>query len=248
MASSLLVLPAAWEGIFSHGYTRKQFADLAKGIGQAFAEEEVYPLQANVFRALQLVRPADVKVVILGQDPYPTPGSAHGLSFSVMPPTRAPASLVTIFQELERSVPNWKRPTGGNLEPWAKQGVLLLNTLLTVRAREPMSHAGKGWEPFTQAVLRLAQASSPFLVFLLWGAKAQTLAKPLIDLGKHAIIEGSHPSRMAQNRMPPGRRFVGNGHFLEVNRLLVSKGQSAVDWRLPSNEATVKGGDQLPLL
>jgi len=233
MAPSLhFVLPSAWEGIFSHGYTRAQFEQLALTVERAYAEEDVFPAANNIFRALELVAPAEAKVVILGQDPYPTPGSAHGLSFSVMPPTRAPASLVTIFQELERSVPAWVRPTGGNLEPWARQGVLLLNTLLTVRAREPMSHAGRGWEAFTQAALRCVQASAPFLVFMLWGAKAQTLARPLIDLSKHAILEGSHPSRMAQNRMPPGRRFVGNAHFVEANRLLEAKGRTPVDWRL----------------
>ena len=232
MDSPLFVLPSAWEGIFSQGYTRAQFEQLARDIERAYAEEDVYPAAKNVFRALELVAPTDAKVVILGQDPYPTPGSAHGLSFSVMPPTRAPASLVTIFQELERSVPGWVRPLGGNLEAWAKQGVLLLNTILTVRAREPMSHAGRGWEAFTQATLRLVQARAPFVVFLLWGAKAQGLARPLIDLTKHAILEGSHPSRMAQNRMPPGRSFVGNEHFIEANRLLGAKGRTPVDWRL----------------
>jgi uracil DNA glycosylase len=110
--------------------------------------------------------------------------------------------------------------------------VLLLNSILTVRSREPLSHAGIGWEKFTRAVLEHAQARASFIVFILWGAKAAAIADPIIDPAKHFVIRGSHPSRMAQNRMPPERKFVGNGHFVEANRLLASRGRDPIDWRL----------------
>lgn len=232
MPTLLSTLPSAWNGIFSNGYSRDQFNQLSAKVEAEYATNEICPDRENIFRALELVNPEAVKVVIVGQDPYPTPGNAHGLSFSVQPPARIPGSLITIFRELERSVTGWVRPSGGNLEPWAKQGVLLLNSILTVRARAPMSHAGIGWEAFTQAVLRYAQKRSPFIVFMLWGSKAQTTVKPLIETGQHLVLEWSHPSMMAQNRLPIEKRFVGNSHFIEANRHLIDHGLPAVDWRL----------------
>ena len=232
MSSATLTLPPAWSGVFSHGYTREQFAALSAAIDEAYAQGEVFPSRAHIFRALELVRPADVKVVILGQDPYPTPGNAHGLSFSVQPPARTPASLKNIFQCLARCVPDWRAPAFGNLEPWAREGVLLLNLILTVRSGEPMSHAKLGWQAFTQAVLRLVQAESPFVVFLLWGGKAVASAQPHIDASKHALLIDQHPSPLAQNRLPPEQKFAANGHFAEANRLLVSHGRTPVNWSL----------------
>ena len=170
------------------------------------------------------LNPEAVKIVVVGQDPYPTPGNAHGLSFSVDRTAKIPASLKTIFSELERSIEDWVKPTSGDLQAWAAQGVLLLNSILTVRTREPLSHAGIGWEKFTRAVLQHAQERSPFIVFILWGAKAAAIADPIVDPAKHFVIRGSHPSRMAQNRMPPDRKFVGNGHFVEANRLWFPRG------------------------
>lgn len=226
------VLPPAWSGVFAHGYTREQFAALSVVIDETYAQGEVFPARKNIFHALELVRPVDVKVVILGQDPYPTPGNAHGLSFSVMPPARTPASLKNIFQSLARSVPGWRAPASGNLEPWARQGVLLLNLILTVRSGEPMSHARLGWQAFTQAVLRFVQAEAPFVVFLLWGGKAVASAQPHIDTSKHAILIDQHPSPLAQNRLPPEQKFVSNDHFAEANRLLAAHGREPVDWQL----------------
>ena len=227
-----LSLPPAWNAVFSHGYTREQFAALSAAIDKAYAQGEVFPARQHIFRALELVRPADVKVVILGQDPYPTPGNAHGLSFSVMPPARVPASLKTIFKALAQTVPDWQAPAGGSLEPWAHQGVLLLNAILTVRSGEPMSHARLGWQAFTQAILRVVQAESPFVVFLLWGGKAVASAQPHINTARHAILVDQHPSPLAQNRLPPEQKFAANNHFVEANRLLVEHGRPPVDWKL----------------
>ena len=227
-----LVLPSSWQGLFSREYTVDDFERLLLAIEQRYATEPVLPAAEHVFRALERVPPAATKVIILGQDPYPTPGNAHGLSFSVQPGVKIPRSLRTIFAELKRTTPGWIEPASGSLQAWADQGVLLLNAVLTVRAGEPLSHANLGWEAFTRAVLLHAQAQSPFLVFLLWGAKAAAIADPVIDLTKHAVLRGSHPSPMAQNQMPPEKKFVGSGHFLETNRLLIERGRAAVDWRL----------------
>ena len=227
-----LTLPPNWNGIFSENYQPNDFAKLVEEVDGRYRQETVFPSKENVFRALERVSPAATKVVIVGQDPYPTPGNAHGLSFSVELGAKVPASLKTIFSELERSIEGWKKPAGGDLTPWAGQGVLLLNSILTVRSREPLSHAGIGWEKLTRAVLHHAQQRSEFIVFILWGAKAAAIADPIIDTLKHAVLRGSHPSRMAQNRMPPERKFVGNGHFVEANKLLISRKRAPINWVL----------------
>ena len=227
-----LTLPPAWETLFEHGYTRTQFAELSAAVDAAYAQGDVFPARENLFRALELVRPTDVKIVILGQDPYPTPGNAHGLSFSVPPAVRTPASLKAIYQSLARSFPDWTPPASGHLEPWAHQGVLLLNLILSVRSGEPMSHAKLGWQAFTQAILRLAQAEAPFVVFMLWGGKAETAARPHINTARHMILADQHPSPLAQNRLPPDKKFAANGHFVEANCLLVAHGRAPVDWKL----------------
>lgn len=226
------LLPPAWHSVFNHGYTREQFDALSSAVSEAYATSDVFPSRENLFRALALVAPADVKVVILGQDPYPTPGNAHGLSFSVPPSAKIPASLKAIYASLARSFPDWRAPTHGHLEPWALQGVLLLNTILTVRSGEPMSHAKLGWQAFTQAILRTIQAESPFVVFMLWGGKAETSARPHIDTSRHMILADQHPSPLAQNRLPPDQKFAANGHFAKANELLRSRGRQPIDWTL----------------
>jgi len=228
----MLPLPPSWDSLFNHGYTRDQFAALSAAIDDAYATSTVFPSRENLFRALELVRPADVKIVILGQDPYPTPGNAHGLSFSVQPPARTPASLKNIYRSLTTSYPDWRAPDTGDLTPWARQGVLLLNAILTVRSGEPMSHAKLGWQAFTQAILRTIQAESPFVVFMLWGGKADASARPHIDQKRHAILADQHPSPLAQNRLPPDQKFAVNDHFAKANRLLVEHHRPPVDWTL----------------
>ncbi|WP_438480609.1 uracil-DNA glycosylase [Oleiharenicola lentus] len=237
MSLSPLTLPPAWSGVFSGDYTREQFDSLITEIDRRYATEAVFPSKENVFRALHLVRPEEVKVIIVGQDPYPTPGNAHGLSFSVDASAKIPGSLKAIFQSLAHSHADWQPPASGDLQRWAAQGVLLLNAILTVRSGEPLSHAKLGWEKFTRAVLEHAQAKSPFIVFLLWGGKAATIADPVIDLTKHAALRDQHPSRLAQNRLPPEKKFAVNGHFTEANKLLVTHGRTPIDWHL-HNDAT----------
>lgn len=232
MKPGSLTLPPRWNGVFEHGYSREAFAQLMAEIEQRYVTETVFPLKQHVFRALELVAPEDTKVIIVGQDPYPTPGNAHGLSFSVDPSVKIPGSLQTIFQSLARSHTEWTTPANGDLQRWATQGVLLLNAILTVRSGEPLSHARIGWEKFTRAVLAHAQARSPFIVFLLWGGKAATIADPVLNLTKHAALRDQHPSRLAQNRLPPEKKFAVNGHFVEANRLLATKGRTLIDWRL----------------
>jgi uracil-DNA glycosylase len=232
MQRNSLLLPPAWRGLFSKTYSEGDFATLIAEVDQRYERETVFPAKENVFRALEMVSPEAVKIVVVGQDPYPTPGNAHGLSFSVDRTAKIPASLKTIFAELERSIEGWVKPTSGDLQAWASQGVLLLNSILTVRSREPLSHAGIGWEKFTRAVLQHAQDRASFIIFILWGAKAAAIADPIVDTSKHFVLRGSHPSRMAQNQMPPERKFVGNAHFIEANRLLILKGREPIDWRL----------------
>jgi uracil-DNA glycosylase len=222
-------LPAAWSGLFDAQYPPDQFSALAEFVEGAYRQEVVFPERGNLFRALALVPPDRCRVVIIGQDPYPTPGNAQGLSFSVPVGAKIPGSLATVFSELQRSVTNWTRPKHGDLEAWARQGVLLLNTILSVKDSAPLSHAKRGWEPFTAAVIRHAQRESPFIVFLLWGANAQKVL-PLIDTTKHRVLLSSHPSRLAQNSLPAERKFVGNNHFIETNRLLETAGLPPIQW------------------
>ncbi len=228
----LPALPEPWSGVFDASYTRERFTALMTWLDAEYREHAVQPAGENLFRALERVAPTACRVVILGQDPYPTPGNAHGLSFSVLPPRKAPASLRTIFKELARTEPGWVTPPDANLDRWAGQGVLMLNRILSVRSGAPMSHAGRGWEEFTEAVLRHVQRSAPFVVFMLWGGKAQSV-RALIDTSRHAILETAHPSPMAQNQLPPEKKFVGSGQFAECNRLLAARGLPPVSWLLP---------------
>lgn len=232
MSDTPLGLPSSWSGIFDHRYTREQHGQLERTIFRLYESEAVYPPRVLVFEALSLVPPEQTKVVILGQDPYPTKGKAHGLSFSVMKPHKPPASLRNIFRELERSIPGWSTPDGGDLRTWARQGVLLLNTILTVRAGAPLSHSKLGWEEFSQAVIRHVQSKSKFVIFVLWGGNAKRIAIPWIDQDAHTILGWSHPSPLSENRLPPEKRFVGNNHFVEANAALISRGCPPIDWRL----------------
>jgi uracil-DNA glycosylase len=188
---------------------------------------EVYP--ADVFRALRLTRLADTRVLILGQDPYHGPGQAEGLAFSVPAGQRLPPSLRNIFKELQRDL-GQAIPPQGSLLSWAGQGVLLLNTSLTVEAHQAGSHAKLGWQTLTDAIcVALAQADSQ-KVFLLWGAHAQAKAPLLTGLGQHLVLQCNHPSPLSALRPPVP--FTGCGHFGLANQFLTQTGRGAVDWRL----------------
>lgn len=198
----------------------------------AFVEAErvkgkvIYPKNSDVFNALSLTPFSKVKVVILGQDPYHGPNQAHGLCFSVKPPTPPPPSLKNIFQELEADVGILK-PTHGDLHAWAERGVLLLNAVLTVEEQKPGSHANKGWEPFTDRVIRELNDRGEHLVFLLWGSYAQKKAA-FVDRTKHLVLEAPHPSPLSAHR-----GFLGCRHFSKANKYLQSNGIAPIDWSLP---------------
>jgi uracil-DNA glycosylase len=184
---------------------------------------KVYPCEEDIFRALHLTSFEQVKIVILGQDPYHGPGQAHGLAFSVPAGVAFPPSLRNIFKELKRDL-GIEAPLFGDLSGWARQGVLLLNTSLTVRAGEAGSHQGMGWERFTDAVVKTLDLERQGLVFLLWGNHAQAKAD-LIDPGRHSVLTAPHPSPLSAHR-----GFIGCGHFSKANELLVQHGKTPIDW------------------
>ncbi len=184
----------------------------------------VYPRGSDIFNAFNTTRIKDVRVVILGQDPYHGPGQAHGLSFSVPPGVPLPPSLQNIYKEIEAEY-GQPMPRKGDLTGWAKQGVLLLNATLTVEAHQAGSHQKKGWEDFTDAVIRAINDRCDHVVFMLWGSYAQKKGA-FIDRAKHLVLQSPHPSPLSAHR-----GFLGNGHFKEANEYLEKNGRTAVDWR-----------------
>ena len=185
----------------------------------------MFPPEDDVFSALRLTPFDEVKVVLLGQDPYHDDGQAHGLCFSVRPGVKAPPSLVNIFKELHSDL-GCVIPNNGCLTPWAKQGVLLLNAVLTVRAHQANSHKNQGWEQFTDAVIRAVNDRPQPVVFLLWGNYAQKKGI-LVDANRHRVIKGAHPSPLSASK------FFGSKPFSAVNRALVELGNAPIDWQLP---------------
>ena len=188
----------------------------------------IYPPRAQWFAAFNATKFEDVKVVIIGQDPYHGPGQAHGLSFSVPHGTRIPPSLANIYKELRSSIV-MDPPTHGNLTSWAEQGVLLLNAVLTVEEGQAGAHVGRGWEGFTDEVIRQLNANRENLVFMLWGSYAQAKGK-VIDRTRHCVLTAPHPSPLSAHR-----GFLGCDHFSKANRYLRAHGQSDVDWANPRN-------------
>lgn len=186
----------------------------------------IYPKKTEVFNAFKLTSFENVKVVILGQDPYHGPNQAHGLSFSVNYGIKIPPSLANIYKELKSDI-DFAIPSHGNLTSWANQGVLLLNATLTVRAGEPGSHQKKGWETFTDAVIKLISDKKENCVFLLWGNFAKSKIN-LIDLDKHLVLTAAHPSPLA------GGAFFGCRHFSKTNEYLKSKNIGPIDWAIPN--------------
>lgn len=212
-----------WGQVLDEEFQKPYYLELREFLKQAYRTERVYPPMEDIYNALHATSYADTKVVILGQDPYHRPGQAHGLSFSVRPGVAPPPSLVNIFTELENDM-GCVRPNHGCLIGWARQGVLLLNTTLTVREGHPKSHAGHGWEQLTDAIIgKLSQKQTP-LVFILWGAHAQSKVK-LIDISRHHIIESPHPSPLSASR-----GFFGSRPFSRANAYLAADGLTPIDW------------------
>jgi len=222
-------LPAAWRDLLQPFLASDACAPLCRFVDEARAAgKTVYP--ADVFRALRLTSPDDVKVVILGQDPYHgedrgTP-QAHGLAFSVPPGVRPPPSLRNIFKEIAASL-GIEAPEHGCLDAWARQGVLLLNTVLTVERGNAASHAKRGWERCTDTLIHELAARHEYLVFMLWGAHAQA-KRALVDGRAHCVLEAPHPSPLSAHR-----GFLGCGHFAQANAYLEAQGRAPIDWRLP---------------
>ena len=213
-----------WNPLLRGEFEKPYWASLQTFVESEREHHAVYPARENVFAALHHTSYADTKVLILGQDPYHGPNQAHGLCFSVQHGVPPPPSLVNIFKELHSDL-GVSIPKHGNLQRWAQRGVLLLNTTLTVRAGQAASHQGKGWETFTDEVIRVVN-EKPFVVFVLWGAHARK-KKSLIDTNRHAIIESAHPSPLSAHN-----GFFGSRPFSKINGALLAAGMSDIDWNL----------------
>ncbi|MEG0517884.1 MAG: uracil-DNA glycosylase [Bacteroidales bacterium] len=214
-----------WKEILKEEFEKEYFVNLTKFLHQEKQTgKTIYPPGALIFNAFELTPFNDVKVVILGQDPYHGPNQAHGLSFSVPNGVTPPPSLKNIYKEIEEDL-SIKLEKNGNLENWAKQGVFLLNAVLTVRAAEPTSHSKIGWNEFTDAVIKALSDKREGIVFLLWGNYART-KRELIDHSKHYVLEAAHPSPLARGA------FFGCRHFSKCNQLLISFGKTPIAWSL----------------
>ncbi|MDN3356477.1 uracil-DNA glycosylase [Actinomadura sp. DC4] len=220
----LELLPDQWRDLIEPLLDADATRRLGEFVSAEYAGQTVYPAQPDLFSAFRLCSPDEARVLILGQDPYHGPGQAHGLSFSVREGVRIPPSLRNVFKELrdDLGVP---MPSGGDLTPWAGRGVLLLNAVLTVRAGKAGSHAGQGWEEFTDAVIRALDTKEERVVFVLWGAYARK-KRDLVTNPRHVVLEAGHPSPMNP------RGFLGTRPFSAVNKALADAGRPEIDWTL----------------
>jgi uracil-DNA glycosylase len=213
----------SWKVRLEKEFSKKYFLELVDFVKAEYGNHKVFPKGQQIFSAFDHCSFDDLKVVIIGQDPYHGDGQANGLCFSVNDGTKMPPSLVNIFKEIKEDLGK-EFPASGNLQRWASQGVLLLNATLTVRAQSPGSHQNKGWELFTDAVIKTISDQKEGVVFLLWGAYAQRKGE-IIDGNKHKILSSAHPSPFAANR-----GFFGNKHFSLTNSYLENKGLQPIDW------------------
>ena len=216
-----------WQQLLGQEKQQPYFTATLAQVEQARASGQViYPPQADVFNAFKLTELENLKVVILGQDPYHGPNQAHGLAFSVRHGVRVPPSLQNMYKELALEYPEFQLPEHGCLESWAQQGVLLLNTVLTVIATQPNSHRHLGWEQFTDKVIASISEQCQGIVFLLWGSHAQKKGR-YIDRERHFVLEAPHPSPLSAHR-----GFLGCGHFKQANELLVKQGKTPINWQV----------------
>ena len=216
-----------WNPVLRTEFEKPYWKELQRFVAQERATQVVYPPHDEVFAALHLTPLADVKVLILGQDPYHGPAQAHGLCFSVRPPVPPPPSLANIFAEMETDL-GVTRPDHGSLKHWATQGVLLLNTTLTVQAHQAASHQKRGWETFTDTVIQTVNNKQDRVVFILWGASARQ-KKKLIDQSRHFVIESPHPSPLSAYR-----GFLGSRPFSRTNKALAEADRAPIDWAIPA--------------
>lgn len=223
--NSLIQIEPSWKNQLADEFSKPYMLQLKQFLQQEKqAKKTIYPKGTLIFNAFNLTPFDQVKVVILGQDPYHGPNQAHGLCFSVLPGVRVPPSLVNIYKELKADL-NIKPVQHGCLEAWAKQGVLLLNTVLTVEQGKAGSHQDRGWEEFTDQVIRKLNARQKPVIFVLWGKYAEGKTK-LIDQDRHTILKSAHPSPFSATR------FFGNKHFSTINNILQSRGDEPIDWQL----------------
>jgi uracil-DNA glycosylase len=220
-------IPEDWQPILAAETQKPYYAPLERFVAEERATYTVYPPEADVFNALRYTPYDRVNVLLLGQDPYHDEGQAHGLCFSVRPGVKPPPSLANIFGELKSDL-GLPFPNNGYLVPWAEQGILLLNAVLTVRAHTPNSHKDKGWETFTDAVIRQVNAKTEPVVFVLWGGYARKKV-PLIDRSRHTIIESAHPSPLSARS-----GFFGSKPFSKINAALRQSGKPEINWQLPN--------------
>ncbi|WP_309118922.1 uracil-DNA glycosylase [Paenibacillus sp.] len=222
-----IVLRNDWQEQVGDQFERPYYIQLREFLKAEYRTRKVYPEAEHIFNALHHTAYADVKAVVLGQDPYHGPGQAHGLSFSVKPGVPPPPSLQNIFKELRDDL-GAPIPNHGSLASWAGQGVLLLNAVLTVRDGEPNSHKGRGWETFTDAVVERLNARERPIAFVLWGSHAQAKGAR-IDAGRHLVLRSPHPSPLSAHR-----GFFGSKPFSRINAWLTAQGEAPVDWAIPN--------------
>ncbi len=214
-----------WLPAVNAEFKKPYYAELYKFVKEEYSKVAVYPPSDEIFSALHLTPLSKVKVVIIGQDPYHNVGQAHGLCFSVRPEVDIPPSLVNIYKELQSDL-GCKIPNNGYLVKWAEQGVLLLNTVLTVRAHQANSHQGKGWEQFTDAIIRAVNAEDRPIAYLLWGRPAQSKMS-MLDNPRHKVFTAPHPSPLSAHR-----GFFGCKHFSKANAFLEENGLAPIDWQI----------------
>ncbi len=217
-----------WLPVLEPEFKKPYYKELYGFVKEEYETRTIYPPSEQIFTALHLTPLSEIKVLILGQDPYHNENQAHGLSFSVLPTQKnIPPSLQNIYKELEADL-GCTKPNHGYLEQWAKQGVLMLNTVLTVRAHEANSHQGKGWEQFTDAIIQAVNKEDRPIVYLLWGGPAQRKI-PMLTNPKHLILKAPHPSPLSAYR-----GFFGCKHFSQVNEFLANEGFAPINWQLPN--------------
>jgi len=213
----------SWKNILINEFSKQYFIELEKFIEKEYLSKKIFPQKENIFTAFNKTPFDKVKVVIIGQDPYHGEGQAHGLCFSVLPPTKIPPSLRNIYKEINRDL-NLPIPTHGDLTSWSEDGVLMLYSILTVEEAKPMAHQKKGWEIFTEEVIRILNDQKEGLVFLAWGAPAiAKIAK--VDRKKHLVLTSVHPSPLSAHR-----GFLGCGHFSKCNEFLIKKNLKPISW------------------